>query len=105
MYKRQDYYRTHTELIVADLLDLIKEEKVKDLLLEIANWELAREEIDMIVLRDDIKRCKSSLIDNKIRKLNEQIMHLHDPIQKAVLADEKNRLIRERGGILNEENR
>lgn len=100
-----DYYRTHTELIVAELLDLIKEEKVKDLLLEIANWELAREEIDMIVLRDDIKRCKSSLLDNKIRKLNEQIMHLHDPIQKAVLADEKNRLIRERGGILNEENR
>lgn len=91
-----DYYRTHVLLEVADLLDVIKEEPIKALLLEIANWELARDEINMEVLKESIEKVKSCFIDDKIQRLNDQIKHIHDPMEKAKLALEKNQLIKER---------
>lgn len=91
-----DYYRSHTQLQVADLLDIIQEDAVKGLLLEIANWELARDEVNMLVLKESIAKVKSCFIDDKIQLLNEQIKTIHDPMEKAKLAMEKNQLIKER---------
>lgn len=91
-----DYYRTHTTLAVADLLDVIQEPKVRALLLEIASWELAREEVDMDVLREAIAKVKSCLLDDRIQLINDQIRSMHDPMEKAKLAMEKNQLIKER---------
>lgn len=91
-----DYYRTHSEVLVADLLDMIQEEGVRNLLLEIANWELARDEVDMEVLKEAIDKVKSCFVDDKIHMLNERIKLIHDPMEKAKLAMEKNQLIKER---------
>lgn len=98
-----DYYRTHPKFQVADLLDFIKEENIKSLLIEIANWELARDEIDMEVLKDAVLKVKSSLLDIKIAKLNEQISENYDPLEKARLADERKRLYQKKRGMLYEE--
>ena len=91
-----DYYRTHTTLAVAELLDVIREEDVKALLLEIANWELAREDVDMAVLQEAIAKEKSCFLDDKIQLLNKKIRSVNDPMEKAKLAVEKNQLIKER---------
>lgn len=91
-----DYYRTHRTLQVADLLDVISEEPVKGLLLEIANWELARDQVNMIVLKETITKVKACFIDDQIQLLNEKIKSIHDPMEKAKLANEKNRMIKQR---------
>lgn len=92
-----DYYRTHTLMEIADLLDTIKEETVKTLALDIADWELAREEVDMEVLKEAVEKVKDCFLDDKIQMLNEKIKTVNDPMEKAKLAGEKNQLIKERG--------
>lgn len=91
-----DYYRTHTTLEVAQLLDEISENDVKALLLEIANWELGREDVNMAVLQEAIAKEKSCFLDDKIQHLNKKIRQVSDPMEKAKLAMEKNQLIKER---------
>ena len=91
-----DYYRTHKEIEVAALLDVIEEEDVKKLLLDVANWELAQNEINMTALKEAIHKVKACFLDDKIAMLNEKIRQLNDPMEKAKLAREKNRLIIER---------
>ena len=58
-----DYYRTHTLMEIADLLDTIKEETVKTLALDIADWELAREEVDMEVLKEAVEKVKDCFLE------------------------------------------
>ncbi|MGX8834235.1 DNA primase [Amedibacillus sp. YH-ame6] len=91
-----DYYRTHQHIEIADLLDVIKEEPVKKLLLEIANWELAQDDVNMEVLHEAIHKVKACFMDDKIAMINEKIKQIHDPLEKAKLANEKNQLIIER---------
>ena len=69
---------------------------MKSLLLEIANWELAREDVDMAVLQEAIAKEKSCFLDDKIQLLNKKIRSVNDPMEKARLAMEKNQLIKER---------
>ena len=92
-----DYYRTHAEIEVADLIDCIVEEPVKALLLDVSNWELSRNEVNMDVLKEAILKVQDCFIDDKIQYLNEKIKTLQDPLEKAKLASEKNALIKERG--------
>lgn len=91
-----DYYRTHKRVEVADLLNVIREQPVKTLLLEIASWELARDEVNMDVLTDAIHKVKGYFLDDKINVLIEKIKTIHDPMEKANLAMEKNQRIKER---------
>lgn len=92
-----DYYRTHATIEVADLIDHIVEEPVKALLLDVSNWELARGEVDMNVLKEAICKVQDCFIDDKIQFLNEKIKMIQDPLEKAKLASEKNALIKQRG--------
>ena len=92
-----DYYRSHNEIIVADLLDTIAEEPVKELLINISSWELARNDTNMDVLKEAISKVKDCFIEDQIQILNEKIKHVLDPIEKAKLASEKNQLIQQRG--------
>ncbi|WP_416324806.1 DNA primase [[Eubacterium] hominis] len=91
-----DFYRTHDHIMVADLLDVIKEQNVKTLLLEIASWELARNEVNMEVLKEAIANEKASLIEDQIQMMNSKIKEMHDPLEKAKLAVERNKLIVEK---------
>lgn len=92
-----DYYRTHTQLEVADLLNTIAEEPVKVLALDISNWELSRDEVDMEVLHEAVEKVKDCFLDDKIQLLNEKIKAMRDPMEKAKLASEKNQIIKQRG--------
>lgn len=92
-----DYYRNHSDMNIADLLDYIHEEQVRSLLLEISDWDLGKDEIQMMVLEDAVDRLKLSVLDDKIQYLNEKIKHLQDPMEKATIAREKNELIKQRG--------
>lgn len=87
-----DYYRSHDHIEIADLLNVIKEEQVKKLLLEIASWELAQKEVTLEVLKEAIANEKASLIEDQIQMMNSKIKEMHDPIEKAKLADARNKL-------------
>lgn len=95
-----DYYRTHKTIHVADLLNVIHEEPVKDLLIAIAQWELANKEVNMEVMREAVTKMKACLLDEKIERLIEKAKAVSDPLQKAAFADERNQLIRERNELL-----
>lgn len=98
-----DYYRTHKTIHVADLLNVIKEDAVRNLLLMIADWELAQIGVNMDVLREAITKMKVCLLDDKIAFLVEKAKSISDPIGKAKIADERNQLIRERHELWNKE--
>lgn len=98
-----DYYRTHKSIHVADLLNVIKEESVQHLLILIADWELAQKEVNMKVLSQAITKMKACLLDEKIAMLIEKAKAIHDPIGKAQIADERNKLIRERNDLMSKE--
>ena len=91
-----DFYRTHDRVLIADLLDAIKEQNVKTLLLEVASWELASKEVNMDVLKEAIANEKASLIEDQIQMMNSKIKEMHDPLEKAKLAVERNKLIVEK---------
>lgn len=97
-----DFYRTHKEMSVADLLTMIKEDSVKTALLNIANWDLAKDCIDLNLLRDAIRKVKACLLDDKILYINDKIKGLNDPLQKAALAGEKNALILKKHELMQE---
>ncbi|MCI9523536.1 MAG: DNA primase [Erysipelotrichaceae bacterium] len=95
-----DYYRSHDQIQVADLLNLIEEESVKTLLLSITDWELANKEVNLKALKQAIIKMKTCLLDEKIAHLVTKAKSMQDPLQKASIADERNRLIRERNELL-----
>lgn len=83
-----DFYRTHERIIVADLLDYIKEDDSKKILLKIANWELAMDTYQEEVLQEAVSKIKESMIEEKIKLLKEQSNQVNDPIEKAKIAKE-----------------
>lgn len=97
-----DYYRGHTEMDVAGLLDYIQEERVRSLLLDISQWDLGKNEIQMDVLQGAVDRMRRSLLDDKIQHLNELIKKKQDPMEKAKIASEKNALIKQRNDWLSQ---
>ena len=96
-----DYYRDNDKIAIADLFDYIKEENVKRVLLEIANWELAFSEFHEEILKDAIIKVKQCIVNDKIDLLLKQSDQINDPIEKAKIAQEIISLQRERGGANN----
>lgn len=97
-----DYYRHHPTIDIAALLDMIKEEPVKQLLLDITNWELALDTVNVDVLKGAVRKVKACLLEKHIQSLHEKILKTADPIAKALLADEKTKLVRDRNNLLKE---
>lgn len=98
-----DYYRTHDILLVSELYDQIAEGRVRDLLLSVAQWELAAPGVEQAVLREAIGKVKACILEDKIQALNEKAKNANDPIAKAAVAMEKNRLIAERNELIHKE--
>ena len=98
-----DYYRTHDILSVSELYDQIAEGRVRDLLLSVAQWELAAPGVEQAVLREAIGKVKACILEDKIQALNEKVKNANDPIAKAAVAMEKNRLIAERNELIHKE--
>lgn len=96
-----DYYRTNDKVEIAQLLDIIKEENIRSLLLKIVNWELAFNEYSQDILSDAISKVKECMNEEKIKMLLQKIEQLNDPIEKAKMAQEIISLKRKRGGASN----
>ena len=88
-----DYYRSYLEMNVSILIDMIEEEEVVNLLLDVSSWELAKGEVQDDVLKEAIFKIEICMIDDQIKLLQQQIMQLSDPLQKAQMAMKKNQLI------------
>lgn len=97
-----DYYRGHSQMQVAELLDYIQEEQIRALLLDISQWDLGKHEIQMDVLQGAVDRMKRSLLEDQIAHLNARIKKEQDPMEKAKIASEKNTLIKQRNDWLSQ---
>lgn len=94
-----NYYRNHKTIAVADLLNEIAEASVRDLLISVADWDLACEEVNMEAMNEAFIKMKACILDEKIASLVQEASAVNDPIQKARIADERNALIRERNDL------
>lgn len=81
-------YRTKDEINVADLLNQIKEEDVKDLLLDLSEWELAPVKMDLQVFQDAIFKIKVKCQNAKIKELSDLAKKMTNPLDKAKLMNE-----------------
>lgn len=87
-----DYYRTHEQMEIAELLDCIIEEPVKALLLDIAQWELSKETINMMVLKDAVQRLKKTVLEDQMQEINEKIKQVTNSEELHRLLEEKTKL-------------
>lgn len=87
-----DYYRTHEKMEIAELLDCIIEEPVKALLLDIAQWELSKERINMVVLKDAVHLLKMTIIKDQLKEIDEKIKKVTTNEELFRLLDERTRL-------------
>lgn len=81
-------YRTQEVIHVADLLNHIQEEEVKNLLIDLSEWELAPKQLNLDVLRDAIGKIHAKCIDKRIQEMSELALKLTNPIDKAKLMNE-----------------
>lgn len=95
-----DEYRHSTTIMIAKLLDVITEDEVKELLLNISEWDLAHHDLNMEVLNESIHTLKLCYHEEKIRRLNVLIAQSSDPLLKAKYADEKIALMKERNEMI-----
>ena len=98
-----DYYRTHDHISVSELYDQIPQERVRDLLLSVAQWELAPAVVKQDVLQEAIRKVKACILQDKIQALNEKAKNVSDPLGKAAIAKEKNQLIAQRNELIQKE--
>ena len=96
-----DYYRSYDVIQLADLYDYIDEEAVKDLLLQIGNWELAPQLYQEDVFMQSVLKIQSACFEDKIQKLTHEALLLSDPLAKAELMNDILRLKREKNELLN----
>ena len=96
-----DYYRSYDVIQLADLYDYIHEEAVKDLLLQIGNWELAPQLYQEDVFMQSVLKIQSACFEDKIQKLTHEALLLSDPLAKAELMNDILRLKREKNELLN----
>ncbi len=96
-----DYYRTHTELAVADFLNTITIESLRQLLLSIADWELASEGYHPEAMKEAVNKLRSCMLDKQIEDTIFQAQAINDPLEKAKLAEKRIELIRERNALFN----
>lgn len=99
-----DYYRSHSEIEIADFLNYIKEDKIKGLLLDITNWEMASNFYNEDVFMHSCIRIRVGCLEDKIKMLSSKSYKLNDPLEKARLADEIIQLKRSRMQLINEIN-
>lgn len=98
-----DYYRTHDVISISELYDQITQEKVRDLLLSVAQWELAPLKVENDVLQEAIRKVKACILQDKIQALNEKAKNVNDPMGKAAIAKQKNQLIAQRNELIQKE--
>lgn len=96
-----DFYRDNDKIIVADLLNRIKEDNVRKILLNIANWDLASISYQEDVLIDAISKLKECIVEENIKQLKEQANIISNPLEQAEILNQIIKLKRKQGGNKN----
>ena len=81
-------YRKIDEIQIADLLNQIKEEEVKDLLIDLSDWELAPKELNIQVLNDAISKIHDKCLESRIKEMTELAIKMSNPLDKARIMNE-----------------
>ena len=81
-------YRKIDEIQIADLLNQIKEEDVKDLLIDLSDWELAPKELNIQVLNDAISKIHDKCLESRIKEMTELAIKMSNPLDKARIMNE-----------------
>ena len=81
-------YRKIDEIQVADLLNQIKEENVKDLLIDLSDWELAPKELNIQVLNDAISKIHDKCLESRIKEMTDLAKKMSNPLDKARIMNE-----------------
>ena len=88
-------------MVVADLIDRIKEENIRKALLNIANWDLSTPSYNEELLKDAIQKMRECMIEEQIRKLKEKMNTVHDGSEKNEIALAIFELRKKQGGSRN----
>lgn len=96
-----DYSRTHPQLQIADFIDTIQDESLKQKTLELSEWECPQ--FTPEVMEGAILRIRRSMLEEKINDLKQQILRISNPESQAALLQERMQLQRELRGYLDEE--
>lgn len=81
-------YRMIDEIEVADLLNQIKEDEVRNLLIDICEWELAPKALNIDVLNDAIHKIHNKCIEARIKEMSDLAKKMSDPLDKARIMNE-----------------
>ena len=99
-----DSYRLHNKCLIADLLDIVKDQKCKDLLLYISNDETFSKEYDELLLLGSIRRVKRAELEETLLKISEKIRKLTNPSSCKELLIARSKVQLELKEYINEEN-
>ena len=94
-----EYYRTHTQMYLADLLSMIPEEPLRKVLQELDGWELLASEYSERILTDSMDRIKGLNAQQKKEILREKIKYVSGPELAKLLKEyeELEKATRKRG--------
>lgn len=81
-------YRSIDEIQVADLMNQIKEDEVKNLLIDICEWELAPKTLNIDVLNDAIQKIHNKCIEARIKEMSDLAKKMSNPLDKARIMNE-----------------
>lgn len=81
-------YRSLDVIVVADLLNHIKEDEVKSLLVDICEWELAPKKLNVDVFKDAIHKIHDRCIEARIKEMSDLAKKMSNPLDKARIMNE-----------------
>lgn len=94
-----DYLRRHEQFIIADFISYIDDEMLKDLTLNVLNWEHLAKSYNKEVLFDANNKIKVSLIDEQISELKKKQRMTSSNSKKQEITNEILSLKRKRNSI------
>lgn len=96
-----DYSRSHAQLQIADFINTIESESLRQSILDLSGWECP--EFTPEVMNGAIRRIQRCMLEEKIDDLKKQILRISNTESQAALLNERMQLQRELRGYLDEE--
>ena len=78
-----DYYRNHTEIILADFINTLNDKALISLVTELSNNEIYYKDYNGHALRDALMQCKASIINEKIEELKQASKQTEDMVLRG----------------------
>ncbi|MBN2850661.1 MAG: hypothetical protein JXK92_08365, partial [Erysipelotrichaceae bacterium] len=81
-----DYYRNHSEILLADFINTLGDGALVSLVTEISNNEIYYKEYNQRALRDALTHCKASMLDHQIDQLKTEAKKTDDLVKRQSYA-------------------